>query len=216
MMLSTSATYTSGTASVATGASCHDAAVSAALRLNRRLAPRTRVVFTSPRGLYGLIPCTRPRAARDATTIPRSPAPRTLSDTDLRLRVFRLLLPRALDLDRAVFHQRDERADGRENRREHDTDDTCRQRKFGHDTALVLDDHTAGVAFAHELLHLLDDVFALRFERIPDGFGVHGISSGGHPMSVSPCSPYTKWARASISVSLPAACIDAARSSRRR
>jgi hypothetical protein len=55
MMLSTSATYTSGAVAVDTEASCHADAVSAALTDNRRLAVRTRVVFTSPRGLHDVL-----------------------------------------------------------------------------------------------------------------------------------------------------------------
>src|SRR4029450_11614408 len=64
MMLSTSATYTGGAVPVV--ASCHDAAVSAALRLNRRLAPRTKVLFTSPRGLHDVLE-TAPRYLRVPT-----------------------------------------------------------------------------------------------------------------------------------------------------
>src|SRR5881628_3070683 len=53
MMLSTSATYTSG--AVPAVAPWRAAIVTPALRLNRRLAIRTRVVFTSPRGLQDVL-----------------------------------------------------------------------------------------------------------------------------------------------------------------
>src|SRR6266851_1644449 len=54
MMLSTSATYTSGAAPVNAGASCHAATVSAEPRLDTRQPIRRSVVVTSTRGLHGI------------------------------------------------------------------------------------------------------------------------------------------------------------------
>src|SRR6266508_483723 len=55
MMLSTSATYTSGAAPVNAGASWDAAASSAAPRLHTRQTIRRRVVVTSPHGLHGVL-----------------------------------------------------------------------------------------------------------------------------------------------------------------
>src|SRR5688572_21248087 len=58
-----------------------------------------------------------------------------------------------LDEDRALQHQRGDRADGCELRREQRADDADRQRNVDeHATVLVLDDDAADVALANDLL----------------------------------------------------------------
>src|SRR5437762_2942543 len=73
MMLSTSATYTSGAAPVNAGASCHAATVSVEPRLDTRQPIRRNVFVTSTRGLHGISaaachgPLARARPPRTAT-----------------------------------------------------------------------------------------------------------------------------------------------------
>src|SRR6266487_2915516 len=87
------------------------------------------------------------------------------SDTDRSLRFFRrTLIPRALDFNGAVLHQRHEGSDGRQHRCEHGADDAGGEWKLRDDMTLMLDDHPADVAFMNQFFHLLDNVLALRFE----------------------------------------------------
>src|SRR5205823_10084242 len=67
MMLSTSATYTSGAAPVNAGASCHAATVSAEPRLDTRQPIRRNVFVTSTRGLHGISGSSLPRSSREST-----------------------------------------------------------------------------------------------------------------------------------------------------
>src|SRR5918994_1499041 len=81
-----------------------------------------------------------------------------------------------LDDDRALQHQRGDRADGCELRREQRADHADRQRNVDeHAAVLVLDDDTADVALANDLLDLRQQRVAAELELFGTGSGLgHG------------------------------------------
>src|SRR5262249_36635491 len=78
-----------------------------------------------------------------------------------------------LDLNSAVLQQRHERTDRREHRRQHRADDPGGQRKLRNGASLMLDDDAPYVAFANELLDLVDDALGLRAKRFVIAFLGH-------------------------------------------
>jgi hypothetical protein len=100
-----------------------------------------------------------------------------------------LLFDLALDLDRAIRHERRNHRHGGQDRCEHGSHDANRQRELGDDPIALLDDNAADVAFANQLLDLIDELTAFQLNR----FTPRAIVGVGHSASTSTaCYHFTR------------------------
>src|SRR5262245_30433451 len=78
-----------------------------------------------------------------------------------------------LDLDRALGDQRSDCAERGQHRRKQRADDADGQGELDDGLLVLLDDHTADVAFVNQLLYPVDQLTALGLERLDSGLLLH-------------------------------------------